>query len=248
METFDKANVQKFVDLFSYRAQRLDEDEKDFHASLIEFTEFFAKTKDDKDKDGKPIKYDKPYHFRLENHAEFKKFSLIISTAMYAVPKVVINMRKELYQLETGKSSMIPEILQPAPISVNINPNEQKSYKDKLLNKLQKPISDPNSPHLMMQKFINDIQVMPIKWRNIIHWYELGVRKRSLINSNLSLSGLLDNIVIVFNTFIEPNLVWVVHYSNELIKSESEERAVQVLQVYLKVTQQNQNNPQLKQF
>ena len=112
-ESIEKANVQKFVDMLSARHQRLDFDEGELEKKLIGFTIFMAKRDED------PSKYKAPYQFRLENHAEFKGFSIPISRAMWASLKVVMKMRTQLYEYETDRSTILPETQIPQPITIN---------------------------------------------------------------------------------------------------------------------------------
>lgn len=235
LDTIDKANVQKFVDVFSQRHSKLDFYEDQLEDKLIAFTEFFTRV------DPEDSKHDKPYHFRLENHVEFKRFSIPISRSMYSIPKVVMHMRLELRKSQMMQSAPIEE--QVTPFNININQEAQKqSTKDKIVKAIKRETVDPNSPEAQMQGTIKDIQSIPRKWTNILHWYELGIRKRSSLNSIRGMQQLLDNIIIAFNVFIEPNLVSVVHYSNEITKEQTEKTAAEVLQAYLKVSQQNQMN------
>lgn len=246
MDQIDKADIQKFVNVFSQRHSKLDYSEENLQNTLISFTEFFTKSDEIKTDEERP---DKPYHFRLEHHVEFKRLSIPISRAMYSVPKVVMHMRTELYQFENSASSMLPEPVQPFNMNFNINQEQKKEkFQDKIMKPFKRDIRDPNSPHMQMQEFISKIQIMPSKWQNILHWYELGVRKRNRINTYNALQGLLDNIIIAFNVFIEPNLVWTVHYANEITKTETELTASKVLEAYLKVSQQNMNNNSIQPY
>ncbi len=237
-ESIEKANIQKFVDLFSQRFQRLDFDEEVMEKTLIEFTIFMANR--DTEKEIKDNNYTSPPQFRLENHAEFKKFSIPISRAMWAVPKTVIKMRTSLYEYEGGRSTILPETSVQQPITINTAPPE-KSLKEKITSPLKRMIRDPNSPHTQMQEFINNIQEMPAKWKNILYWYEMGIRKRNQINSYNYLLKIVDDITMVFNAYIESTLVMVIHLASEYTKTETEEIAGQVLNAYIKAQQQNAN-------
>ncbi len=245
MEQIDKADIQKFVNVFSQRHSKLDYAESNLENTLITFTEFFTKT--DELIDGK--KPTIPYHFRLENHVEFKRLSIPISRAMYSVPKVVMHMRiqlrnsQQVFNANTVESSTQPSMI----INTGDHKQSKESRFDRMKNIVKKETIDPNLPEAQMQDMINDIQIMPKKWRNILHWYELGVRKRPNINTYGGLQGLLENIIIAFNVFIEPNLVSVVHHSNEITKSETELTASKVLEAYLKVSQQNANKQPFQQ-
>jgi hypothetical protein len=237
IETIDKANVQKFVDVFSQRHSKLDFYEDQLEEKLLEFTEFFTRV----DPVDSKKEYTKPYHFRLANHVEFKKFSITISRAMYSVPKVVMYMRMELRKYQQGEQSTMESITQPSMV-INTGDQQQKESKlDRIKNIVKRETIDPNSPEVQMQGMIRDYQMIPKKWTNILHWYELGLRKREHLNSKASLQKLLENIIIAFNVFIEPNLVSIVHYSNEITKEKTETTAAEVLQAYLKVSQQNAN-------
>ncbi len=238
-ESIDKSNVQKFVDLFAQRFQRLDFDEEVLERVLINFTEFMAKR--DTDKEIEDNQYTSPPQFRLENHIKFKEFSIPISRSMWAIPKAVIKMRTSLYEYEVGHSTILPEpSTVQQPITINTAPPE-KSIKEKILTPLKRIIRDPNSPHTQMQEFINDIQILPSKWQNILYWYELGIRKRDQINSYGRLLKIVDDISIVFNSYIESTLVMVIHLANEFTKTETEEIAGEVLTAYIKAQQQNAN-------
>ncbi len=237
-ESIDKSNVQKFVDLFAQRFQRLDFDEEELEKKLIDFTYFMAKR--DTEKEIEDHHYTAPPQFRLENHAEFKGFSIPISRAMWAILKTVIKMRTSLYEYEVGRSSILPEPSIQQPITINTAPPE-KSMKEKLISPLKRMIRDPNSPHAQMQELMNNIQVLPSKWYNILYWYELCIRKRDQINSYDKLLKILNDIAMVFNSNIEPTLVMVVHMANEFTKTETEEIAGQVLTAYIKAQQQDAN-------
>ena len=89
-----------------------------------------------------------------------------------------------------------------------------------------------------MQDFINNIQEMPSEWRNILWHFEKGIRKRNQINSYGKLVSIVDDIVMVFNSYIESKLVMVIHLANEFTKTETEEIAGQVLNAYIKAQQQ----------
>ena len=236
-ESIDKANIQKFVDLFSQRFTRLDFDEEQLEKKLIGFTGFMAKR--DTPEEIKEKKYTSPPQFRLENHAEFKGFSIPISRSMWSVPKAVMKMRTILYEYEAGRSTILPEIPITQPITINTAPPPQKSLKEKITDPLKRIIRDPNSPHTQMQEFINDLQQIPSKWYNILYWYELGIRKRSDINSYNELIKIVDDIAMVFNAFIESKLVMVIHLANEFTKTETEKIAGEVLNAYIKAQQQN---------
>lgn len=236
-EPIDKANIQKFVDLFSQRFSRLDFDEEQLEKKLLDFTDYMAKR--DTDKEIEDNNYTSPPQFRLENHRRFKEFSIPISRAMWSVPKVVMKMRTTLYEYEAGRSTILPpEIPIQQPIIVNTGPPE-KSLKEKITEPLKRIIRDPNSPHTQMQEFINNIQIIPSKWHNILFWYEIGIRKRNQINSYNSLVKIVDDITMVFNAYIESNLVMVIHLASEFTKTETEEIAGQVLNAYIKAQQQS---------
>lgn len=235
-ESIEKANIQKFVDLFSQRFTRLDFDEEQLEKKLIGFTNFMAKR--DTDKEMEKEHYKAPPQFRLENHAEFKGFSIPISRSMWSVPKTVMKMRTMLYEYEVGRSTILPEAQTTQPITINTAPPE-KSMKEKILEPLKRIIRDPNSPYTQMQEFINNIQQIPSQWHNILYWYELGIRKRNEINSYNELVRIVDDITMVFNAYIESNLVMVIHMANEFTKTETEEIAGQVLNAYIKAQQQN---------
>ena len=244
-EPIDKANIQKFVDVFSARHQKLDFDESQLEKTLINFTGFMAQR--DTKEEIKKNNYIAPPQFRLQNHVKFKEYSIPISRAMWSVPKVVMGMRTQLYEYEIGRSTMLPEIPTQQPITINTAPQE-KSLKEKITEPLKRIIRDPNSPYTQMQEFIANIQIMPSKWQNMLYWFELGIRKRTQINNYDSLLKIVDDITMVFNAYIESNLVMVVHLANEFTKKESEAMSIQVLTAYIKAQQMNKDFIQRPQF
>lgn len=251
LETLDKANVQRLVDNISHRNQKLDVEESALETTLIGLTGFFAKEtplKETVEIDGKQVEQEIkiPYQFQLKNHAEFKKFTLPISRSLWAFTKVVSHMRQELYQHET-----------PMPNLTSSLPTLGDGSKTKDILNMFKDISkklyrDPNSPYNATKELMEYYSQIPPQWFNMIHIFELSIRTRPRINTRVQLDKILNDIVIVFNAHIEPNLVSVVHYANIILKTETEDRIVNLLTTYNQIAERHEklmmNQPQPQTF
>lgn len=226
LETLDKANVQRLVDNISQKNQKLDVDEAKLEETLIGFTNFFAVETDDKEKI--------PYQFKLENHAKFKGFTLPISRSLWAFTKVVSHMRQELYAHETP----MPNITSQLPtMGENVDAKGiMNTFKD-IGRKLYR---DPKSPYNAMQDQMEYLSGIPQQWTNMVHIFELNIRVRPRINTRQQLDKIMNDLVIVFNAHIEPNLVQVIHYANIILKGETEDRIVNLLTTYNQIAERHE--------
>ncbi len=247
ISTLDAAtiNMQRMVSVVTHRHIRLDQNEKQLEKTLTELAEFWSHETEEKD--------NVPYQFQLKNQAEFKRFSIPISRSMWAVRKIVTHWRTELYKYEIGLTPDVPSIPIAAPAEsepttkVEVNTAKKPAgsgLTDKLKNLTKSFKHDSFSPLSVLNDSIEYTQKIEIKWHTILHWYGLATRKRSnRINTKQALIDLLDNIIIVFDFYVEPNLVMAVHYAHELIKQDIEELAKQSITSYLQAHERSRNRP-----
>lgn len=246
LETLDKANVQRLVDNISQKNQKLDLAEEELEMKLIQFTKWFAEeTPLFEVIDGENVQIDIPVQFRKENHAKFKEFTLPISRSLWAFTKVVSHMRMESYAHETP----MPNLHGSLP---SMNQDESKGVLNSLKEFGKKVYRDPNSPYNAARELMDYYSAIPQQWINMIHIFELNIRNRPRINTRLQLDKTMDDLVIVFNSHIEPNLVHILHYANIILKGETEERIVNLLTTYNQIAERhekmmmmNPNQPQM---
>ena len=155
IDTLDspKINMQKVVNVITQRSNKNDEREEKLHEILVNLGIFW----DQETKEDAKI----PIQFEPDQKEEFKKLVLPISTAMWAVDKVVMHMRTELYKFERGMTPDIPitPIAIPAPeaqtkVEVNTAKPEKESRLDKI-NIFKKPQRDSFSPYALALEGIN---------------------------------------------------------------------------------------------
>jgi len=168
---------------------------------------------------------------------------------MYTVDKVVMYERTELYKYKLG--SMTPEQVMTPPLSLqeppqsvtNVEINQQQP-KESIRSRLSRAVGrtsghDPSNPYNLMLKNIDYTQKIKYKWQDILHWYYLGVKKGKILQNDAGLQDLLDNMVIVFDYYVEPNLVMTVRFANEITKKETSELALSAITGYLTAKQRN---------
>lgn len=224
LEPIDQANVQRLVNVISEKTQRLDKDEHDLEKVLLDFTEFFA-IPTPMEEDGKPIPV--PYQFQLENHIKFKKLTIPISRSIWAFTKVVSHMRQELYAHEVP----LPNLSNALP-TMGDNSGETKSFMNSFKDLTKKLYRDPHSPYNATKDQMDYLSNIPGQWINMVHIFELNIRNRPRINTRRELDRIMNDLVIVFNSHIEPNLLSVVHYANLILKGEADDRVVNLLTAY----------------
>lgn len=226
IDTIDTANMQKLVNVLSQRHPKLDDFEEDLEEKLLKFTEFCAEET--------PEKELIPIQFKKENHKKFKEFSIPISRAMYSALKVggFLIFDKKLIPIEPME--MLP-----------YHTEEKESISQKVANSTKKMFSKfiATTPELKFNNMLTDIIIMQKKWKNIVHHYELGIRKRPKINTKKRLQQTLDNIIIAFNVFVEIDLVMTVHYANEITKGETEIITKDAIVAYLTAKERHRDQP-----
>lgn len=249
LETLDKANVQRLVDNISQKNLRLDTDEDNLALKLIEFTEFFAIEtdyyKDVFEKDGKTPKLDNegkaiktpidiPYQFQKTNHAKFKSFTIPISRALWSITKVVHHERQELYKQEIPMPNFANQI--PSKMEGNGAKDLLGSLKD-IGKRLYK---DPHSPYNESREQMDYLSAIPSQWTNMLHIFELNIRVRPRINTRHELDKIMNDLVVVFNSYIEPYLLQTVHLANIIVKAETEDRIVNILTTYNQIAERHE--------
>lgn len=229
LETLDKANVQRLVDVLAQKNMQLDRDEALLQKKLERFTEFFSIETPFEDENGDEILI--PYQFRKENHKEFKEFSIPISKAMWSVSKVVAVMRQELYRQETPMPNLTNQLGMAG---------ESKGIINTLKEVGKKLYKDPHSPYNATKEELKTYSEIPGEWRNMLHIYELNIRHRPRINTRAQLDKILDDIVIVFNARIEPFVFQLQHQANIILKTETEEKIVSLLTTYNQIAERHE--------
>lgn len=240
-------NMQKIINIFSQRSAKLFAEEESLEETLVQLQEFWAKPTEKKE--------EILYQFTPEGQKKFTRLKIPISRAMWAVRKVIVFERLEQYRFEQGlqMQSTIPMINMPIEsepqTKIEVNTAKQDTgIKDKIIGATKKFVKNPESPYNLMLESINYLAKIEPKWHNALHWYYLEVTKRPKINTRPALQNLLENIVIVFNYYIEPNLVMAVHYANELVMKETEAMAMQAISIQQQQQQRNRNQPPQTNF
>ncbi len=235
IESVDKANMQKIVNVFTQRVQKFDREEELLQKNLEDFTEFVSIETPENDEDKKPILI--PIPFKREKIKDFKKLTSPISLAMWACPKVVVHMRKELFPFEYGQQPQTPsqpQIYQPEQI-----PIPKENLLEKIKTKINMQLKHANSPYNATQNMILDFEAIPRNWRLMLHWYHLGIKKTPEINTRDELQRRIDNIAITFDFDIEPFLLMAIRYAHEIILGETEHILVNVLQAHLQIRERH---------
>ena len=240
LETLDKANVQNLVNAISQKNGKLDLDEIHLEQMLLEFTEFFAKETPlyeeinfNGTKVRKPIEV--PWQFELAQHRQFKSFTIPISRSFWAFPKVVSYMRQDDYRHEMP----MPNLSQ-IPVPAIPDGTGGKGVLNSIKDIGKKLYRDPHSPYNANKDLMEYYSQIPQQWFNMLHIFELNVRNRPRINTRNQLDKIMNDLVIVFNALLEPNLVHVVHYANMILKTETEDRIVNLLTSYNQIQERHE--------
>jgi len=99
---------------------------------------------------------------------------------------------------------------------------------------------DPRSPYAESRELMKYYSEIPANWNNMLHIFELNFRNRSKIQTREQLDKVLNDIVIVFNSQIEPNVVNLIHHAHIILKSENTTTIKDLLAVYQQVAERQQ--------
>jgi len=236
--------MQKLVNLISQRFAKLDIDRDELKDALIDLSDFWHIETEEKDT--------VPFQFQRNNQKTFKKYSHPISESMWAVNLVANEMRKELYPFELGTGtpnvSSAIQIQEPEPTpTTKVEVNTAKT-EPSIMDKLKKTVArqpqrDPNSPYALMQENIRYFSMIEQKWHLILHWYGISVYKSPKKTNKVALQNRLENIIITFDRYIEPNLLKCVHYANEILKNRTEQSAITAISAHLLQKQRKGDQP-----
>lgn len=234
IETLDAStlNMQKIVDSVTQSFARFQAEIDDLTETLVKLAGFWATT----------TKKDETVliQFTPEGQQEFKRYSTPISLAMYSVMLVVNHGRANLFTpVKIPEPTPQPEI--QTKIEVNAKP-EKESKLEKLKTLGKKLLPTEPSPYALSLDSFADLERTPAKWKNLLHWYNLACKKRDEINSREALQELLENITIVFDTFIEPNLLFSISYAKYIYMESSQDKATRVMESYQQLKQRNRQD------
>lgn len=267
MPTLDEPSVTTTDDILdiltSDEARIKDEEEKlsnaieELHTFfLIETPEWQKDKEPKKSEDGKVIKEGIPqqtlYQYEPKNQKTFNEHARIISKAMASMPRVVMTIQTELwhYEREPSIPPQIPIMTPPPQFAPppSVQPEKKEGIFQRLFKRSPSPaLANKDSPYYQMQEQIRYIKEIPEKWRVILEYHVLAVAGEgaswSSESERIGMEDFKRMIYTAFSYWIEPSLLMIVKYGNELLKAQTKRDAVAILVAMNELAEKHAKQP-----
>ncbi len=230
--TLDQANMTKILNLITFPSNLLFIGQKELDKSLNNLDVFFIKYTPPTD----PV----PIQFSKASEIDFKAYTRGIARNLGSFRKIALY---ELQEMTRMKSKTTEPFRMGEEPEVKFSPEMEK---EGFISKITKPFQREEPSFNLVRNSISELTKFHGKYQNWLHWYWLACRKREKINSRDALQKILENMIIYFNTFLEPNLLMAQSYAHDIARDLSAEKAVVAVTAYLMGKQRaNQPPPQL---